>query len=299
MNSGILSRRAVLATMLAGAVKAIPLSEIRLGVLSDEIDEDPAVVAAFLKRFGVRYAEVRNLWGKYNTAQPLDKVKEAKAIFDSNDIQVQSLDTAFFRGAVPAGSEALDKEWKLLDDAMDRAGIFGVKTLRTFAFLPKDGNTADTSIYPHAHELLKEAAGRAGKRGFKLAVENLKGSYVQNGADAGRMLKAVKASNFGLTWDPNNAASVGEQSYPDGYKQLDPARIFNVHIRDFKKRPDGGADWAAVGTGDFDNLGQIRALRKDGYKGPFTLETHWRDPKGKAYSTEVSLTALLKVIERV
>jgi len=38
---------------------------------------------------------------------------------------------------------------------------------------------------------------------------------------------------------------------------------------------------------------------KDGYKGTFTLETHWRDPKGKKYSTETSLTALKQVIEKV
>src|SRR3954470_23768038 len=123
MNSGILSRRSVLATMLAGAARALPLADIRLGVLSDEIDEDPKVVADFLKRFGIRYAEVRNLWGKYNTAQPLDKVKEAKAIFEAQNIQVQTVDTAFFRGAVPADGEALDKEWRLLDDAMDRGDV--------------------------------------------------------------------------------------------------------------------------------------------------------------------------------
>ena len=54
-----------------------------------------------------------------------------------------------------------------------------------------------------------------------------------------------------------------------------------------------------MGEGEFDNLGQIRALLKDGYKETFTLETHWRDPKGKLYSTETSLRALLKVIEAV
>jgi sugar phosphate isomerase/epimerase len=57
--------------------------------------------------------------------------------------------------------------------------------------------------------------------------------------------------------------------------------------------------WTAVGAGEFDNVAQIRALRKDGYKGSFTLETHWRDPKGKMYSTETSLAALLMVIEKV
>ncbi len=54
-----------------------------------------------------------------------------------------------------------------------------------------------------------------------------------------------------------------------------------------------------VGDGEFDNLGQIRAMLKDGYKGTFTLETHWRDPKGKTYSSEQSFKALLEVVAKV
>jgi hypothetical protein len=57
--------------------------------------------------------------------------------------------------------------------------------------------------------------------------------------------------------------------------------------------------WTAVGRGEFDKLGQIRALLKDGYKNTFTLETHWRDPQGKLYSTETSLKGLLKIVEQV
>jgi predicted xylose isomerase-like sugar epimerase len=54
-----------------------------------------------------------------------------------------------------------------------------------------------------------------------------------------------------------------------------------------------------VGDGEFDNLGQLRALLKDGYKGTFTLETHYKNPNGKAAATRTSLTALLKIIQQV
>jgi sugar phosphate isomerase/epimerase len=53
---------------------------------------------------------------------------------------------------------------------------------------------------------------------------------------------------------------------------------------------------APVGGGEFDNVAQIRALLKDGYRGAFTLETHWKGPNGKAASTETSLKGLLEVI---
>ena len=97
----------------------------------------------------------------------------------------------------------------------------------------------------------------------------------------------------------NHVGASGEKAFPDGYRLLDPARIFHVHLRDYAHTPDGKVEWRAVGEGEFDNLGQIRALLKTGYKDNFTLETHWKSPKGKAFATRTSLTALLKVIEKV
>ena len=292
------TRRAALGATLGGLLKALPLDQIQLGITTDEIDDDPQVAAAFLSRFHLHWAEVRNVWGKYNTAQPAEKVREARAIFDAAKVRVSIVDTAFFRADIPTGA-ALDKEWALLDAAMDRGDIFGAKLLRIFAFVPKDGSTGDTAAWPRSYELLKEAATRAKRRGFRLAVENLKGGYVQTGADAARMLKAVQHDALGVVWDPNNAAASGETSFPEGYRKLDPARIFHVHLRDFRRKPEGGVDWMPVGAGEFDNVAQIRALRKDGYKGGFTLETHWRSPEGKARATEISLGGLLKVIEKV
>ena len=293
-----LSRRAALSAALGGLLRALPLDQIKLGITTDEIDEEPKIAAAFLARFNLHWAEVRSVWGKYNTAQPEEKVREIRAIFDAANVRASVVDTAFFRAEIPTGA-ALDKEWALLDAAMDRGDILGSKLLRVFAFVPKDGSTGDTAAYPRSYELLKEAATRAQRRGFRLAVENLKGGYVQTGADAARLLKAVPHDCLGLAWDPNNAASCGESPLHDGYPKLDPARIFHVHLRDYRQKPDGSVEWAPVGAGEFDNISQIRALRKDRYEGSFTLETHWRSPEGKARATEISLTGLLKAIAQV
>ena len=292
----MVSRRGLLggtvAAGLSGILRAIPLDRIRLGVTTDEIDEDPAVASEFLARFGLHAAEVRSLWGHYNTEQPVEKTAEARQIFDAHQIRVSVVDTAFFREEIPADDEALNREWALLDAAMARGDILGTKVLRIFSFLRG-------AEEPRVYDLLGQAARRAGARGFRLAVENLDGRTVATGADAARMLKALPEANLGLTWDPNNAGMAGEKAYPDGYRQLDAARIFHVHLRDYRHSAGGKVEWTAVGAGEFDNLGQIRALLHDGYKGAFTLETHWRDPRGKAYSTETSLKALLKVVERV
>jgi len=58
--------------------------------------------------------------------------------------------------------------------------------------------------------------------------------------------------------------------------------VFFRHLRDYRHDQTGKVVWAAVGQGEFDNLGQIRALLKDGYKETFTLET--QVPQGQNIS---------------
>lgn len=289
------------ATFLATRLRAIPASELQLGITSDEIDDDVLVAAQFLREKGLRWAEIRNIWGKYNTEQPIEKVREAKANLNDNGVRVSIEGTGFFKIQLPpegpAGQKILDQQWALLERSLERAKVFGTDKLRIFTFmLPKGGGQPSDKDYARIDELVREAARRA--KGFRLAIENIGGGYIWSGAQAGAFLKRVKESNVGMTWDPNNAAESGEQSFPDGYRKLDPARIFHVHLRDYKHE-NGKVVWTAVGAGEFDNTAQIRALLKDGYKGSFTLETHWRDPRGKMYSTETSLAGLLKAIEKV
>jgi sugar phosphate isomerase/epimerase len=301
------SRRHILAASAAACLlrhlPAATLAQVRLGVTTDEIDEDVLTAIRFLRRFGLSYAEVRSIWGKYNTVQPVERIREAAGMFREHGIQVSVLGTAFFKiplpPATPEGRRVLDEQWRLLDAAMERAQTFKTDKIRVFAFLRNEGGQPDRKDLPRIYELVREAVRRAKERNFRLALENVGGSYVATGAEAAELLKAIPDSRLGLTWDPNNAGASGERSFPDGYRMLDPARIFHVHLRDYRHKPDGKVEWCAVGEGEFDNAGQIRALLKSGYKETFTLETHYRSPRGKAYASETSLKALLKIIEQI
>ena len=308
------SRREALAAsalaLFARRLSALPLADIKLGITSDEIADDVAIAAEFLKAHGLKWAEIRNIWGKYNTEQPVERVREAQKILDSNGVSVSIEGTGFFKVELPPetpeGQKKLDDQWALLDRSMERAKIFGTRKLRIFSFMLAKGQQAGTPRdYERIHELLREASRRAKPGGFLLAIEDIGGGYVGTGAQSAELLKHVKEDNIGLTWDPNNAGEMGERSFPDGYRQIDPARIFHVHLRDYVHNSAGKVVWAEVGKGEFDNVGQIRALRKDGFTGTFTLETHWRDPKYAGdprqpmRSTEQSLAGMLKVVAEV
>ncbi len=300
------TRRQILAASacasLGRRLQAIPLGQIKLGVTTDEIDEDLLTAIRFLRRFNISYAEMRSVWGKYNTEQPLDKIREARDLMKEHGVKLSMLSTPFFKIPLPAdtadGRRVLDGEWKTLDAAFARARILGTDKIRVFAFT-HGHESLDRSTLPRIHELMREAARRAKAQKFRLALENVGGSYVSTGAQAAALLKAVQEAGLGLNWDPTTSGASGETPFPDGYRLLDPARIIHVHLRDFRHLPDGKVEWAAVGQGEMDNLGQIRALLKDGFKETFNLETHYRSPQGKAHASETSLTGLLKVIEQV
>src|SRR5437763_6211751 len=117
------------AALLAQRLRALPLSDIKLGITTDEIDDDVFTAAKFLKEHVLKWAEVRNIWGPYNTAQPMEKIREAARILDEHGIKVSIEGTGFFKVPLPLetpeGQKKLDEQWALLNTAMERAKAFG------------------------------------------------------------------------------------------------------------------------------------------------------------------------------
>ena len=295
------TRRQLLASLpaFAMAARAADPDKLKISITTDEIDPDLSISLAFIQRFGLRWAEIRNLFGKYNTSQPAATVKKARKMLDDAGVKLAILDTGFFKVAPPT-SEELAEQWKLLDKAFENADILGTDLIRIFAFTyPKDGKP-DPAQYSRIYDLVAQATEKAKKAGFRFALENVGRSYVGTAAHAAKLLAAVPNPTLGLTWDPNNSAGEGDpEPFPAGYEMLDPKRIYHVHLRDYRRTADGGAEWCGVGQGEFDHVGQIRALLKDGYTGALSLETHFEIDGSKAKASEFSMTNLLERIRKV
>src|SRR5262245_29774476 len=176
-------RQAMAAAAIASCLRSLgaaTLSQVRLGVTTDEIDEDVLTAGRFLHEFGLQWAEVRSIWGKYNTVQPLTKIHEARQILDGQGVKTSVLGTAFFKIPLPPdtpeGRGVLDSQWALLDQAMERAKILGTDKIRVFAFTYKGKPEKPTDKdYARILELVAEAARRAKARKFRLALENVGG----------------------------------------------------------------------------------------------------------------------------
>jgi L-ribulose-5-phosphate 3-epimerase len=113
-----------------------------------------------------------------------------------------------------------------------------------------------------------------------LVMENDFECNLGSGALAGRMIEQVASPHLRLLWDCGNSFFVGETPYPDGY-QSSKHLIGHVHIKDAVIDPESGKPrWVALGSGEVDIAGQLRALQEDAYSDVISLENHYTPPGG-------------------
>jgi L-ribulose-5-phosphate 3-epimerase len=283
----------------AGPARALPLSEFKLGIINSEISDDVEEALRFIQSYGLKWAQIKVLWGKYNAAQDTETVKRARRLVDQYGLRVSLLCTAFFKCPLPPpGDErkkVLKSQYEILETAIANARILGTNKIRAFAFTnPGRGENR----WSEAMEHLREAARIAESEGVYLAVENVFGAHVATGAEVKRMLDEVPSKHVGLIWEPNNAAMAGDFTHLNGLDFVDPKRILDVHLRDGRHDENKKFTWCAVGDGELDVAGTLKQLRSVGYNGTFTLETHYTPPGGtKKDGSKRSIEGLLKVID--
>ena len=183
---------------------------------------------------------------------------------------------------------------RLAARAFDVCERTGAKILRVFSYW----RTVDpAACFDRIVEALRALADEGQRRGIVIGLENEHACNIGTGADTARVLAAIDHPALQMIWDPANALVAGETPYPDGYRHLPAARIVHVHVKDC--RVSGHTPtWGPVGEMSVDWRGQLRALKRDGYHGDVSLETHWTGPHGDKLEASTicgrNLTALVR-----
>ncbi len=282
----------------------------KLSVINDEITADfgrAAEVAA--QEFGLQFIEIRALWGKNIMMLDAKEIAEARKILEKYKLRVSSIASPIFKTDWPGAPTSkfsprrdqfgadftYEQQDELLERGFELMRVFQVDRIRIFDFWRLD----DQKPYRAAmDEKLNEASKKAAKRRITLLLENEPSCNTATGAEAARTLGAVRSPTLKLNWDPGNAASRGEIAYPDGYSHLPKDRIGYMHCKDVVRGADGKYEWMKMGGGIIDYVGQYRALKKDGYRGVVSLETHWRGAGTPEESTRQSMAGMKDLLRR-
>jgi L-ribulose-5-phosphate 3-epimerase len=292
------------------AEKSDAACPFRLAVINDEISQDFEKVCQIVSgEFALRWIELRSMWNKNATALNPQELGDARKILDEHKLRVTDIASPLFKTdwpGAPRSSQSENRDQfkadfdaseqdKLLEQCIALAKFFGTDRIRCFDFWRLD----DPKPYRAAiNAKLQQAAERCAKDGLILLLENEMTCNTATGEEAAAILKAIPNKNFMLNWDPGNAAALGSTPYPDGYQLLPKERIGHCHSKDVVRKPGGKYDWAPVGGGIVDWVGQLQALQRDGFRFGLSLETHWRGAGSPEASTRSSMAGLKETLAK-
>jgi sugar phosphate isomerase/epimerase len=299
-----MTRRELLAApVVAGKPRRVERS--RISAITDEIARSPADAIAFVKQYGLRLVELRTVpgGGTAYEALPDSELRAAAAEFAANGIRVSYLDAGLFKFSLPGtepvrrapetdaarakrlarDGELFERRMEHLSRAIRAAKILGTDKVRIFAFSRVEDPLA---LLPRIAAIFEPMVALAAKSKVRLLVENEGSCNVSTCAELAALMKLMPSKWIGINWDTLNGGP-REKAFPDGYDLLPKNRIGNVHIKG-RSVLDGPQkqDWAAIFT----------AMARDGYRGPFGLETHIFGETQIA-SSHASMKEILRILE--
>jgi L-ribulose-5-phosphate 3-epimerase len=314
------TRRNVLAGLGLAAIGAAmsPLAKkaaagscpFRLGVINDEITQDFEKACQIVSGdFGLYWIELRSMWNKNVTELNAKQIDDARKILAEHKLRVTDIASPLFKTDWPGAprssqSEARDQfhadfdasaQDKLLEHCIALAKSFDTDRIRCFDYWRLDDQRPCREAI---NAKLRQAAERCAKDNIVLLLENEMSCNTATGEEAAATLKAIPNQNFMLNWDPGNAAALGSTAYPTGYEALPKERIGHCHCKDVVPTHGHKYDWAPVGGGIIDWVGQLQALQRDGFHYGLSLETHWRGAGSPEASTRVSMDGLKKALTK-
>jgi L-ribulose-5-phosphate 3-epimerase len=270
---------------------------IPIGAITDEFSLDVEVALDAMSTLGMTIAELRLIGNRNIIDLTNEEVAGIRTRVEQRGMHVLSIASPVLKCVLPDAPPLDDRfqqdvfgsaytiadQPRLAQRAMEIAEIAGAQFIRVFSYWR---TAAPEQCHDQIVEALRDLADRAGKRGLTIGLENEHACNVATGAEAGRILAALDHPALKSIWDPANAFLLGETPFPDGYSKLPASRVAHVHAKDCFVEGHKPT-WGPVGEMGIDWKGQIAALKRDGYAGAISLETHWRGEDGDRLKASV------------
>jgi L-ribulose-5-phosphate 3-epimerase len=298
-------------TQLGKAAQAFAGScPFKLSVINDEITPDFGRACEIVtKDFGLHWIELRSMWNKNVTDLDAKEIAESQRILEKYQLRVTDIVSPLFKvdwPGAPLSKESPKRDQfhagfdfkqqdQLLEHCMELSKQFKTDRIRCFDFWRLENQAPYRAAI---NEKLRAAAETCAKSNLILLLENEMACNTATGEESAAVLKAIPNKNFMLNWDPGNAAALNSAPYPDGYRLLPFERIGHCHAKDVVRPAGKKYEWAPVGAGVVDWVGQFRAFAKDGYRYAVSLETHWRGAGTPEASTRVSMKGLKETLSK-
>jgi L-ribulose-5-phosphate 3-epimerase len=248
-------------------------------IISDEVSQDLPDVIRFVKEFGLPGIELRSMFGRaFKDLTPAD-VAEVKRAAKGEGWKIFGCSSPVFKcDADDAG--AIRTHVEQFKRSLEVANELGSDLVRVFTFLRRNA-AENKALLPRVATHLEELAVLAAKAGVRVGVENESSCTVATIGELAGLFPLIRHPAIGIVWDACNVVYVPEATLPAtaGFEGIFK-RIFHIHLKDAVRKPGAGRTYVAVaspvGLGDVGWRAHLAEIERLGYKGMFSLETHWR-----------------------
>lgn len=277
-------------------------NNLKITTINDEISDNLNEMIEFLKRYKIKYVELRTIRKKNLIDYSLEEVEDIHKLLSDNGISVSAFASPLFKW-YPDNSDGQSKEkvdtfgfnphlglaekQKYIVKAIAVAKTLGTKYVRIFSSLK-------TSLDKYSFQsdpLLDFALKEAGKENITLLLENEPPCYIHKMSDIKKISQKFFQRNLKIWFDVANFYKINEQVFLKNLENLKDS-IGYFHLKDF----DRNGNYVALGDGIINYKRIISDIKKVfGERDIFlSIETHVHsDPKGATSKSFQMLNKLL------
>jgi len=245
---------------------------MEISLVTDEVSQDFETAIELGCEWGIRNFELRSAFFKRVPDISSEEVQRIVQTIKKYRVNITAISPGLFK--IPFKREELRNHLEvLLPESFRLAEKLGANMLLVFGMVRRKDERRE-EIIPKIVDILGKAAKRAQKEGIILALENEDICWADTGKNTAQFIKMVNNPSLRVNWDPGNAFGSDEKPYPGGYNYVKDY-IVNVHVKDALIDDETNLkQYVALGEGNIDWGSQIKALKKDGYEGHLSIETH-------------------------
>lgn len=243
---------------------------MKISACTDEAAIDLAAALDVLQEEGIRYADLRQVWGRSVVDLSEGQAREAQALLNRRGFQVSALSTPIGKTSI---KDDFAPELARFRRALELAALFKAPYIRVFSFYVPDDEAA--GYFPEAVNRLQQLSELAGEHGVSLAHENEEGGFCAWRPEECLRLQQALPDNFRTLFEPCSFVVMEYDAYPDALQLLRPY-VAMVHVRDTQR---GTTRYTVAGEGDVGWPKILADLQAHNFDGFVTLEPHlgWAD----------------------
>lgn len=282
----------------------------KLGIITDEVTQDFEEALKFAKKHELDCVELRSAWEKDPFELTMEDIQEIKRLSDTYEMPVYAISSPFYKCNF-FDEEAKAKHMQNFKRVLEYADLLGVKKIRTFDFF-NDEKVTKADI----KKAYEEPIALCAEKGITLLIESEPSTNSRGSKALAEIVEYIDSPVVRALYEPGNEVYTpgGHVAFPEAFDYVKNT-FAHVHVKDAVIENEE-AKGVAVGSGDVDYVGIIKALLQMDYQGAVVLETHYKPnnlkideallkhPKGSMFSfmgdiaSEECLIALKEIIRK-